>query len=72
VRVSTAFNKILALPGAWVEGVEFASAGMVVSIRRRGRRLHCECGWTTTTRYDTSRRRWRHLDMGACRVWLEA
>ena len=23
-------------------------------------------------RYDTSRRRWRHLDFGACQVWLEA
>ena len=24
------------------------------------------------TRYDTSRRRWRQLDFGACQVWLEA
>jgi hypothetical protein len=23
-------------------------------------------------RYDSSRRRWRHLDFGACQVWLEA
>ena len=27
---------------------------------------------TTAARYDSSRRRWRHLDFGACQVWLEA
>jgi transposase len=30
------------------------------------------CGASTTARYDSSRRRWRHLDFGACQVWLEA
>ena len=30
------------------------------------------CGATTRARYDSSRRRWRHLDFGACQVWLEA
>jgi len=72
VRVSTAFNRILAIPGAWVESVSFTPAGVVVGLRKRARRLRCPCGWSTAARYDSSRRRWRHLDMGACQLWLEA
>jgi hypothetical protein len=29
-------------------------------------------GAETGARYDSSRRRWRHLDAGGCRLWLEA
>ena len=72
MRVTTAFNRILDVPGGWVESVDFTDAGIVVGVRLRGRRLRCPCGFTTRARYDTSRRRWRHLDMGACRVWIEA
>jgi transposase len=63
---------MLALPGATVAGVRFEPEGMVIELRLRARRLRCGCGWSTRSRYDTSRRRWRHLDAGACRVWLEA
>jgi transposase len=73
VRVTTAFNRILDLPGAWVESVTFTGEGLVLGLRRRARRLlHCPCGAACRGRYDTSRRRWRHLDFGACKVWLEA
>jgi transposase len=72
VRVTTAFNRILGIAGAVVESVEFGGDGVVVGIRARARRLRCPCGWSTGARYDTSRRRWRHLDMGATKVWLEA
>jgi transposase len=72
VRVTTAFNKMLAVPGASVSSVEFTPAGVVVGIRRRARRLRCPCGWSTSAAYDRSRRRWRHLDLGASRLWLEA
>lgn len=72
MRVSTAFNRMLNLPGATVTAVTFGASGIVVSIRKRSRRLRCPCGAATRARYDTSRRRWRHLDAGACRVWLEA
>ncbi|HLL66314.1 MAG TPA: ISL3 family transposase [Micromonosporaceae bacterium] len=44
----------------------------MIGLRRRRRRLICPCGASTKGRYDTSRRRWRHLDFGACQVWLEA
>jgi transposase len=65
-------NRILQLPGASVRTVAFTDQGIVIGLRRRRRRLLCPCGATTRARYDTSRRRWRHLDFGACRVWLEA
>jgi purine nucleoside permease len=41
VRVSTAFNSILQIPGAWVDSVEFTDAGLVVGLRRRHRRHQC-------------------------------
>jgi transposase len=72
VRVSTAFNRVLALEGAVVESVEFTDAGIVVGVARRARRHVCPCGWSTWARYDVARRRWRHLDLAAQLVWLEA
>jgi hypothetical protein len=73
VRLTTAFNRILQLPGASVHTVAFTDRGIVIGLRRRRRRLLlCRCGAATAARYDTSRRLWRHLDFGACRVWLEA
>jgi transposase len=73
VRVCTAFNRILALPGASVCSVEFTAAGLVLGLRRsRRRRLVCPCGTRTWARYDGSWRRWRHLNFGLCRVFVEA
>jgi hypothetical protein len=71
VRVTTAFNRALNLPGAWVASVAFTDVGIVVGLRRRGTWLSCPCGWRTRARYDSSRRRWRHLDF-ACKVFPEA
>ncbi len=72
MRVTTAFNRMLDLPGASVISVAFTDTGIVVGLRHRARRLRCPCGYTTRARYDTSRRRWRHLDAGVCQVWLES
>lgn len=72
MRVSTAFNKMLAIPGAWVASVTFAPREIVVGLRRRHHKLRCPCGFTTRARYDASMRRWRHLDLGACTLFLEA
>jgi len=72
VRVTTAFNKILAIPGASVSSVAFGPEGVVVGIRNRRRRLRCQCGFSTAARYDTSRRRWRHVDLANTKLWLEA
>lgn len=72
MRVETAFNRMLALPGAWVEGVTFTDAGIIVAVLPRRRRLRCQCGFTCSSRYDKSRRRWRHIDAGSSQLWIEA
>lgn len=72
MRATTAFNKMLAIPGADVAGVEFTPAGVVVDLRPRARRLLCPCGWSTRAVYDRSTRRWRHLDLGSARLFVQA
>jgi transposase len=73
VRVTTAFNRILNLPGASVATASFTDENLVVGLHRRSRRrLICPCGRRSRSYYDSSRRRWRHLDFGVCKVFLEA
>lgn len=72
MRVTTAFNTMLAIPGTSVTSVAFTPAGVVVGLRLRRRRLRCPCGYATRAVYDRSVRRWRHLDLGACRLHLQA
>jgi transposase len=60
VRVTTAFNKMLSIPGATVASVEFTDEGVVVGLRRRAGRPRCPCGQKGTGVYDSSTRRWRH------------
>ena len=72
MRVTTAFNKLLAIPGASVASVTFGPEGVVVGLRRRSRRPNCPCGWKGRAIYDRSTRRWRHLDLGAVKLVLEA
>lgn len=73
MRVSTAFNRLLQVPGASVAAVRFEREGVVVSLRRRARRLVCpRCGCLGRAGYDRrERRRWRHLDLGSTRCFLE-
>jgi transposase len=72
VRVSTAFNTMLGIPGATVTTVSFTPAGVVVGLKLRRRRLICPCGCSARAVYDRHIRRWRHLDLGATKLWLEA
>lgn len=72
MRVTTAFNRVVALTGATVVSVSFTDSGIVLGLRRRSRKMFCPCGRRVRARYDSSRRRWRHLDFGACKVFLEA
>lgn len=72
MRVTTAFNKLLAIPGASVASVTFASEGVVVGLRQRRQRPICPCGWKGRAIYDRSRRRWRHLDLGTSKLFFEA
>src|SRR3954466_3652347 len=74
MRVSTAFKRLLRLPGASVIDVSFTEGGVVVTVRlRRRRRVCAECG--QTGRYlqvhDRRVKRWRHLDLGSTRCVIE-
>jgi transposase len=73
VRATTAFNKLLRLPGATVNEVRFGAEGVVVGVRLRRRRRVCSgCGQIVGATHDTATRRWRHLDLGGTRCYLEA
>jgi transposase len=74
VRVTTAFKRLLRLPGASVVDVSFSAEGVVVSVRlRRRRRVCAACGQTGRQLeiHDRRLKRWRHLDLGASRCMIE-
>src|SRR6266540_2818635 len=56
VRVTTAFNRLLALPGTTVREVSFEPAQITVTVALRRRRLACaDCQYSTRARYDPAR-----------------
>jgi transposase len=73
VRVTTAFNRLLGLPGASVRAVRFDHDGVVVAVALRRRRRVCSrCGQVCAATHDTVLSRWRHLDLGGQRCYLVA
>ncbi|MGH2805009.1 MAG: ISL3 family transposase, partial [Thermoleophilaceae bacterium] len=72
MRVTTALNRFLALPGASVTDVRLTGEGVVVTVRLRRRRLACSCcGQVYRGMHDRAFRRWRHLDLAGRRCFLE-
>jgi transposase len=74
VRVTTAFKRLLRLPGASVVDVSFTAEGVLVTVRLRRRRRVCSaCGQTGRGLeiHDRRVKRWRHLDVGASRCLIE-
>src|SRR4051794_16346571 len=72
--VTDVFKRLLRLPGTGVTDVLFTGQGVVVTVRlRRRRRVCAECGQTGPRLqiYDHRVKRWRHLDVGANRCWIE-
>ncbi|MGH8886662.1 MAG: transposase family protein [Egibacteraceae bacterium] len=75
MRVTAAFNKMLALVGVWVSAVAFESDRIVVTVRLRRFKLVCpHCEASTWKRYDTRGvdSTWRALDLGAWEVAVRA
>jgi transposase len=75
MRVSTAFSRLLCLPGVWVRSVSFEPDRVVVTVALRARLLRCpKCSYST--RHRESRQRhdsvWRHLDLGRWRLEVHA
>jgi transposase len=72
VRVTTAFNRLLALQGARVTDVLFGPAGVTVRVALVRRRAVCSgCGQVCRQVHDRAFRRWRHLDLGGNRCFVE-
>jgi transposase len=72
VRATTAFNRLLALKGARVIGVTLGAEGIIVRVALTRRRLVCSrCGQIYRATYDSSRRRWRHLDLAGRRCFID-
>lgn len=72
MRVTTLLNKLLNLPGLWVQDVSFEPEGLVIHVRPRRRLLTCPvCGTRVRGRFQQSRRRWRHLAIWGQSTWIE-
>jgi len=72
VRVSTALNRMLRLPGAWVQDVAFGVEGVIVTVCLRRRAGVCSgCGARGLEIKDRRVKRWRHLDLGCSRCFIE-
>ena len=70
MRVSTAFNRLLQIPGARVTDVAIGDRDVELTVRVTARSLQCPCGKRVQGAYDRRRRRWRHLDLATHRLWL--
>jgi transposase len=72
MRVTSAFNRLLRLPGASVIDVSFGAEGVIVTVRLRRRRRVCSvCGQLAGHIHGRRVKRWRHLDLGANRCVIE-
>ena len=73
VRITTVFNKLLALQGALVRHVVFGAGAITVLVAKRARRLRCPyCRFSCRARYDRKDREWRHLSLGKWQVVIRA
>jgi len=75
MRVTSAFSRLLCLPGVWVRSVWFEPDRVVVTVALRRTRLQCpQC--SHSTRHRESRQHhdsvWRHLDLGVWRLEVHA
>ena len=75
MRVTSAFSRLLDLPGVWVRSVSFEPDRVRVSVALRRRRLHCpKCSYSTRHRENKQHHDsvWRHLDLGRWRLEVHA
>ena len=72
MRVTTAYNRMLGLPGAWVRDVAFDERAMIVTVCLRRKTPMCSgCGAKGLGIKDQRVKRWRHLDVGGQRCYIE-
>jgi transposase len=73
VRVTTAFKRMLGFAGASIKDVGFGVDGVVVTValHARKRPVCSGCGARGLAIKEHREKRWRHLDLGACRCHIE-
>ncbi len=75
MRVTSAFSRLLDLPGVWVRSVCFEPRRVVVTVALRRRRLVCpKCAYSARHRESRQKHQstWRHLDLGVWRLQVHA
>lgn len=75
MRATSIFRKLIGITSSVVEDIRMVGEAVVVSVRLNHRqRDHCGICRRRCPRYDAGqgRRRWRGLDLGTTRVYLEA
>jgi transposase len=75
MRVTSAFSRLLSLPGVRVRKVSFEPGRVVVRVVLRRRRLQCpKCSYLTWNRENKQHHdsTWRHLDLGIWRLQVHA
>ena len=72
MRVSTALNRMLGLPGVWVRDVAFGSEAVIVTVVLRAKEPVCSgCGARGLKIKEHREKRWRALDVGGLRCVIE-
>ena len=72
MRVTTAFNRMATLHGAWVRDVAFGSEGVVVTVALKAKKPLCFGGGARGLGIKEHRvKGWRHLDLGGTRCRIE-
>ena len=72
MRVTTAFNRMLGLPGAWVREVAFGEQAVIVTVVLRVKKPVCSgCGARGLKVKEHRIKPWRHLDLGGLRCRIE-
>lgn len=72
MRVTTAFKRMLRLPGASVKDVAFGGEGVIVTVALRARKPVCSgCGARGLGIKEQRNKCWRHLDLAAGRCHIE-
>lgn len=75
MRVTSAFSRLLDLPGVWVRKVVFMPDRVVVHVALRRKKLVCpKCSYSTMARENEQDHDsvWRHLDLGVWRLEVHA
>jgi transposase len=71
VRVAKVLETLLGITGIVVESAEISSEGVVFDVRPRRKKPRCSgCGKRAPGYDQREARQWRHLNLGATRIWL--